>query len=149
MSRQSGLFCTLLFGLTMLFAIGCDSRSGSHAVPESNARELKSMLQQDGLVLVKFGAPWCGPCREVDRELGKLAAMAPSDVQVVSINVDDEPSLAQEYNVRSIPRMLLFENGNLVKDHTGYAALDEIQLWIRSAGPTKVSDVQSNPYAES
>ena len=149
MSRQSGLFCLLLVGSLMLLSIGCDSQSGGHAVPESSARDFHSKLQQEGLVLAKFGAPWCGPCREVDRELGKLAAMAPSDVQVVSINVDNEPALAKEYNVRSIPRLLLFENGNLVKDHTGYANLEEIQRWIRSAGPTKVSEVQSNPYVES
>ena len=62
-------------------------------------------------MLVKFGAPWCGPCRRVDSELDTIASQNAGHVTVLRINVDEEPELAQKYKVSSIPRLFLFHQG--------------------------------------
>ena len=149
MFQKCRLITTVMLGAVLLTA-GCGSSEYVSPLPESSAAELNQQLGQPGLVLAKFGAPWCPPCREVDRELAKLAAMSDVQAKIITINVDDEGDLAKEYNISSIPRLMLFQDGSKVKDHLGYADLDEIQSWIRAAaGSAKVSEVQENPLVDS
>lgn len=65
-------------------------------------------------VLVDFYADWCGPCRAIGPVLEKLAATYAGRAKIVKINVDDEPGLASQYNVRSIPALMFFADGQLV-----------------------------------
>ena len=150
MSHKCGLIPTVIFGAAILMTGCSSSEHTTSSLPESSAAEFRQQVDQPGLVLAKFGAPWCPPCREVDRELGKLAAMSDSQAQIITINVDDEPGLAKEYKISSIPRLMLFQDGNKIKDHVGYADLGEIQGWIRTAaGNARVSEVQVNPLVDS
>jgi thioredoxin 1 len=84
-----------------------------------------AVLDRPGPVLVKFGAPWCGPCRMTDAELAQL----PPD-EVVKIDVGEHPALARHYGVSAIPRMLLFKDGKVVGDRVGYAHAADLQAWI-------------------
>ena len=139
------------FSLLSLFALiaGCDFEAGAPPLSESSSTEFQEKLARPGLMLAKFGAPWCPPCREVDRELAQLAAAGDVGAEIVTVNVDDEARLAEEYQISSIPRLMLFQDGHKVKDHVGYASRDEIQSWIRKAlAAGAVGDVQSNPWAE-
>jgi thioredoxin len=76
------------------------------------------VLEADGPVLVDFWAPWCGPCRIVAPHLEELNEEQET-LTVVKLNVDDNPATAAEYDVLSIPTLIVFRNGQLAKKIIG------------------------------
>ena len=81
------------------------------AVKEVNETNFSSeVLQSDIPVLVDFYADWCGPCRMLRPSLEEIAGER-SDIKVAAVNVDENIDLAEEYNVASIPCVVLFKNG--------------------------------------
>ncbi len=67
-----------------------------------------------GRILVDFYADWCGPCRMMNRSLENIHG-----VDVLKVNVDNFPQVAQRYGIMSIPTLILFENGNALKSSVG------------------------------
>ena len=68
-------------------------------------------------VLVDFWAPWCGPCRAIAPE---LEALAQGGATVAKVNVDEEPELAEEFGVQSIPNLIVFKGGRPVRQLVGF-----------------------------
>ncbi len=140
---------TVIVGLFALSVSGC-SRLTDHIGPQSNSAansEFQSRIDGPGLVLVKFGATWCGPCVQVDRELQKLEELAQGRAEIIKIDIDEEPSLARQFGISSIPRLILFRDGQEVHDAVGFVKAEEMNSWLASANPTS-GQVVNNPYVQ-
>ncbi len=77
------------------------------------------VLKSEGLVLVDFWAPWCGPCRMLGPILEELEEEMGEKVKVCKVNVDEEGALAQKYGIVSIPAVFLFKGGEVVETMIG------------------------------
>lgn len=77
------------------------------------------VLKSDKPVIVDFWAEWCGPCRMVAPVLEEIANEYQDKIVVAKVNVDNEPTLAEQYNVTGIPLLGIFKNGEMVKQLVG------------------------------
>ncbi|MCD7824630.1 MAG: thioredoxin [Clostridiaceae bacterium] len=91
----------------------------------------REVMQSDKPVFIDFWAAWCGPCQMVAPVIEELAQEV-ADVKIAKVNVDEEPDLAQKYNVMSIPTMLLVKNGEIVNTTVGAQPKADILKFIRS-----------------
>lgn len=78
------------------------------------------VLNSDIPVLVDFWATWCGPCRMVAPIVEEIADEYDGRIKVGKVNVDEEPELAMQFRVASIPTLMVFKNGQLVNTAVGY-----------------------------
>lgn len=84
----------------------------------------------NGFALVDFWAPWCGPCRSIAPLLDEVAMAQAGNLDVVKVNVDENPILARRFAVRSIPTLLLFRNGSLVDGIVGAPTRAHLHRWL-------------------
>ncbi len=87
------------------------------------------VLQAQGLVLLDFWADWCGPCRMLSPIIDQVAAQH-TELKVGRINVDEQPELAQQFNVMSIPTLVLFRDGKPVSQSVGLIPPEQLESFI-------------------
>ena len=98
-----------------------------------DAARFGEMLNDGGTpMLVDFWAAWCGPCKAMAPAFEQAARALESKVRFAKINTDDEQQVAQSYNIRSIPTMILFDDGREVARHSGAMSAGDIQHWVES-----------------
>jgi thioredoxin 1 len=91
--------------------------SGATQVTDSTFKQ--EVLDSELPVLVDFWAPWCGPCRMVAPVVDEIATQYEGQVKVVKVNTDENPQVAGQYGIRSIPTLMIFKAGQKVDTVVG------------------------------
>jgi thioredoxin 1 len=104
----------------------------SKRVTETTDKDFdQDVLQSTTPVLVDFWAPWCGPCKSIAPVLDQLADEYDGKLKIVKVNVDHHKEAAMKYNVRGIPKLIIFKGGEVKQEITGAVPRPEIEDAIK------------------
>ncbi|XP_068193281.1 thioredoxin 1-like [Antennarius striatus] len=108
------------------------SSSGEVIVIHSEEEFKTKVLQSSSLVIVDFYAEWCGPCRQFSPVLRKAGKMFKDDVVIVKVDIDEVSTLADTYSVRSIPTVIVFQDGQIVERKEGAMPEQALTAFIQT-----------------
>jgi thioredoxin 1 len=94
----------------------------------------REVTQTEGAVIVDFWAEWCGPCKMIAPLLDEIAREKVGVVKVAKVNVDESQSLSFKYNIRAIPALLFFKNGQLRDQITGVTSKKDLLSRLEALG---------------
>ena len=101
------------------------------ATSKTNDQDFNSdVLESDKFVLVDFWAEWCGPCKAIAPSLEEISEEMKDKLKVVKVNVDENPTVSQNYSIRSIPALMIFKNGVKVSEKMGALPKSDLQAWV-------------------
>ena len=84
-------------------------------------------------VVVDFWAEWCGPCKMIGPSLEEIAKELDGQVRIAKVNVDENPGIAGQLGIRSIPTLMLYKDGKVTSQKVGAAPKGELKRWISEA----------------
>jgi len=91
----------------------------------------EEVLKSDKPVLVDFWASWCGPCKMLSPIIAELADEYEGKIVVGKVNVDEQPELAGEYKIMSIPTVIVIKNGQVTNTSVGYVPKEQLESLIK------------------
>ena len=91
------------------------------------------VLQSDKPVLVDFWAEWCGPGKAIGPALEEISGEKQETLSIVKLNIDENPLTPQKYNVRGIPTLLIFKNGEVIAEKIGALPKSQLESWIEQS----------------
>jgi len=101
------------------------------SVDNSNFED--TVLKSDVPVVVDFWAEWCGPCKAIGPALEEIASEMGGKVKITKLNIDENPDLAAQYGVRSIPTLVMFKDGEPAAIQVGAKPKTGLVDWINSS----------------
>jgi thioredoxin 1 len=106
---------------------------GDNLLHISDAEFEEKVLNSELPVLVDFWAPWCGPCRMISPIIEELAKEYDGKVVFAKVNTDENPSIPTQYDIMSIPSLLLFKDGEIYDRAVGMRPKPALKQWLDSA----------------
>ncbi|MEM4330439.1 MAG: thioredoxin [Candidatus Pacearchaeota archaeon] len=100
-------------------------------VTDSNFEEEVIEKSKQMPVLVDFWAPWCGPCLMLKPILEELEKEMKGEIVIAKLNVDENPEMAERYEIMSIPNVKLFKDGEVVDEFLGAMPKEYVKKWIK------------------
>jgi len=96
-------------------------------------QNFNELINSEQPVLVDFYATWCGPCKALSPILEQLKEQYNNQIQILKIDVDENPELASKYDIRSIPTLMTFKNGEILQTMKGFTGKAKIEDLIKSS----------------
>ncbi|MEN9406007.1 MAG: thioredoxin [Bacillota bacterium] len=90
----------------------------------------ESVSNNEKPVLVDFWAPWCGPCKQLNPVLDEVATELGEKIKICKLNVEENPDVAGRFEIRSIPTLMMFQDGKMVEKKPGAPSKQELLKWL-------------------